>query len=384
MSRLPENQVLSPPVPLTWGEYETLDVLGRGQYATVWRARRRAGGKIVALKIFNCGGGVTAAEAEFSGDAGQPHLVRVFRTGVTQGRRFVEMEYCPGETLETMMSDAAYAEKYALGDAVRWVKGVLQALDFMHARRVSHGDVKPGNMMVYPATGEVKLIDLSSSCGAGGDVRLNADRAVTWAYQPPEATGQGVCRLVADIYAAGATLYQLTTGRPPYLTIPDLVAKAPFPRPRELNPQISAGLEAVILKAIHPRRRSRYQRASVMLADLHNYTGPPETGTVPVALTIRARHDLLLFNQLAKRLHQDGDGVKGGALGPTHMDADAGRALSLFAELAARLGYRETAISAYRRLLQEIDGGAISHPDLAEVLHRLERLYRQAGVLPAA
>ena len=407
----PENLSLLPRVHSIDEEYLTLNICGQGQFSTVWRARRRKSGEIVALKILKPpadGGALLTGEIELLDVAAHPHLVSIHRAASLGDSCFIEMEYCGGQTLETLVSDPAYAEKYSLGDAIGWVTGALEALAFMHAKKISHGDVKPGNLILDPATNQVKLIDLGTSRYMTDDACRTADRTGTWAYQAPEVMLFGERRFTSDIYSVGATLYHLATGRPPYLTIPDLVQQTPVPKPRQLNPPIGGRLEAVVLRAIHPGHQSRYASPREMIADLDGCR-VPETAVMPAAMTPGERSDLGVFLFLAKRIGDyyddvidrellDADPRMGliqdnwGAATPikesdiAFRDAsveDIGKDLSAFADLADTFGYRKMAIAAYRKLLEEIDRGSVRQMNLGEVLNQLDYLSMNAGVLPA-
>jgi len=394
-------------------EYQMLNVCGKGQFSTVWRARRRQTGEVVALKVLKP---QVEKSALLSGEAGfidvQPHprLVGINRAGNIGDTRFIEMEYCPGQTLETVVSDPAYGEKYSLRDVIKWVSGVLEALEFMHSRRVTHGDVKPWNIILNPSTNQVKLIDLATSRYQQEDVCRMADRTGTWAYQAPEVMLRGERRFAGDIYSVGATLYHLATGRPPYLTIPDLVHRSPIPLPGELNAHIPEGLESVILKAMHFRHRERYCSPRAMIADLDNCRAALETDLKPAPVSAETRKNLLLFIELAYKLAADYDDIidletidsdyrmgliaegeltvsrsrENDSVSLDSFDGDIGAALSVFADLADTLGYQKMAIAAYQKLLEEIDHGAVRQVNLGDLLNRLDYLYTKVGTLPVA
>lgn len=199
-----------------------------------------------------------------------PAIPRIVDIIDEEGTLFVIMDYVEGRTLAEVL-DARGAQSE--DDVVDWAMQLLDALEYLHQRKppVIYRDMKPSNVMLKP-NGLVTLIDFgiareyredgtSTTAAIGDTVQLG-----TRGFAPPEQYGGGgQTDARTDVYALGATMYNLVTGRnpaePPYVMVPV----------RQARPELSAGLERIIAKATQPDPADRYQGCAEMAYDLAHY-----------------------------------------------------------------------------------------------------------------
>ena len=209
-------------------------------------------------------------EAQILANLTHPNLPRVtdFFTIPEQGQYLV-MDFVEGMNLEELrvLTGGRLPEAQALG----WIAQVLDALNYMHRQDppVIHRDIKPTNIKVAPADenypqGRAVLVDfgVAKAYDPGKRTTMGA-RMVTPGYSPHEQYGQSGVLTDArtDIYALGATLYMLLTGHEPPESVIRLL-RDPLVPPRQLNPELSEAVEAIILKAMHNDPEERFQSAS--------------------------------------------------------------------------------------------------------------------------
>jgi hypothetical protein len=201
--------------------YEIVETLGQGGFGTVYRARQLAVGREVALKI---DGRVLATERDkrrfmrevtAAGQlSGHPHVVAVYDAGVLgDGRPYMVLELCPGGSLADRLRDKGPFPPAEVRDIG---VNIADALGAAHAAGVLHRDVKPANILVNQYGG-VALADFGLAVIPTSGTESSATReALTPAYASPEVFNMAEPTVAGDIYALGATLYALLSGRPPY------------------------------------------------------------------------------------------------------------------------------------------------------------------------
>jgi len=210
-------------------------------------------------------------EAQAAARIGHPHIVSVFDTGSDDGVHYIVMEYVEGRTLADFLSGGG---RIMPDRAIDIASDVLTALEAAHAQGVIHRDIKPGNIMLSPK-GEVKVTDfgIARVTTTAETVAQTAAILGTASYLSPEqAQGQPVDGR-SDIYSLGCVLYEMVTGRPPFLgdspvaVASKQVLEQPLP-PSKLNPDVTPELDAVILRSLAKNPANRYQSAEEMRADL--------------------------------------------------------------------------------------------------------------------
>jgi eukaryotic-like serine/threonine-protein kinase len=280
------------------GRYQLDEVLGAGGMAVVYRGTDRILHRTVAVKVLaepQARDPVFVErfrrEARAAGGLNHPGIVAVYDTGSDGDRHFIVMEYVEGRTLAELLRDEGRPPPRQVAEIVEQVAG---GLGYAHENGIVHRDVKPANIMVTP-TGDAKIMDFGIARATAGEP-LTQTAAVmgTATYIAPEQAEGKAVDARTDIYALGATMYQLLTGRPPFVGgTPVAVAsmhvfEQPEP-PTAIDPSVPAPLEAIALRALEKDPRARYQDAQEMRSDLEGFLGrAPRSGTSDAEATAAA------------------------------------------------------------------------------------------------
>lgn len=261
------------PEKRTFGKYIVTRSLGRGGMADVYLAQDPVLDRQVAIKVIlpHLAGeeGFDARflrEAKLIASLRHPHIVQIFDFAVLDEQPFMVMEFLAGETLKSRLSSLrSLGEWMALDDAAHLLDSLAAALDYAHAQGAIHRDVKPGNIL-FTGQNELVLTDFGIARlveGSGEHSLTGGDIVGTPAYMSPEqAAGRAVDR-AGDLYALGVVAYELATGRVPFVgdsptaVLMQHITDTP-PRPRTLNPNLPAPVEAVLLRALEKEPGERY------------------------------------------------------------------------------------------------------------------------------
>jgi serine/threonine-protein kinase len=273
--------------------YEVLGEIGRGGMGVVYRARQTGLNRTVALKVILSGAhaGVEERnrfrrEAEAVARLQHPHVVQVFEVGEHGGLPFLALEDVAGGSLAQKLQGGPLPEP----EAARLTETLARAVQAAHDKGVIHRDLKPANVLLTP-DGQPKVADFGLARRLDGDsVRTRTGQVLgTPSYVAPEQAA-GAAREVgppADVYALGAVLYEMLTGRPPFRaataldTLVQVRHQEPRP-PRALNPGVSRGLEAVCLKCLEKDPARRYESARALADDLASWrAGEPVRARPP-------------------------------------------------------------------------------------------------------
>src|SRR6266700_2952012 len=267
---------------LLGGRYELDGVVGRGGMAEVYRARDIRLDRIVAVKTLreDLARDQTfqarfRREAQSAASLNHPSIVAVYDTGEdTDGSHipYIVMEYVDGRTLRDLLRE----DRRLLPErALEITDGVLRALDYSHRNGIVHRDIKPANVMLT-RHGDVKVMDF-------GIARALSDSQVTMTQtaqvigtaqylSPEQARGERVDAR-SDLYSTGCLLYELLTGRPPFLGDSPVaiayqhVRENPVP-PSRVDPEVPQWADAIVLRAMAKDPRARYQSAAEMRQDI--------------------------------------------------------------------------------------------------------------------
>jgi serine/threonine-protein kinase len=266
--------------------------------AEVYRARDQLLDRPVALKVLFPELSVDRSfverfrrEAQAAANLSHPNIVPVFDWGEDSGTYFIVMEFVDGRALSSILRTAGPLHPDRAAEIAADVAG---ALSYAHRHGVVHRDVKPGNVLITEE-GTIKVTDFGIARAVNTEESLTQTGAVMGTatyFSPEQAEGMGVDSR-SDIYSLGVVLFEMVTGRPPFLgDTPVAVASKHVrehpPAPREVNPGVPPDLEAIILKCLAKSPDHRYATGDDLRIDLLRFregravgaTSPP-TGQHP-------------------------------------------------------------------------------------------------------
>ena len=287
-------------IPETLSHYRVLEKLGAGAMGEVYLAKDTKLDRTVALKILPTEFAENperlerfVREAKAASAIQHANVAHIYEIGEADGVHFIAMEHVKGETLAARLSGKPVPTKDILDIGVQ----VADALDEAHGKRITHRDIKPGNLMLTDR-GQIKMLDfglakMAATSEAGSDAPTEAKTSAgivmgTVQYMSPEqALGRDVDGR-SDIFSLGVVLYELATGRLPFsgANATETLARITSSQPEaiaRLNYDVPAELERVIRKCLEKDQDARYQSARDLLVDLKNLKRDTESGAVSAA-----------------------------------------------------------------------------------------------------
>jgi serine/threonine-protein kinase len=275
------STVAKRPTPTIAG-YQILGELGRGGMGVVYRARQIQLHRDCALKMILGGAHANpVAAARFLTEAAAiaqlqtPNIVQIYHIGEADGLPFIELEFLPGGSLEKSLDGTPWAPK----PAVRMTAQITRGLTEAHRLGIIHRDLKPANILLA-ADGTPKITDFGLAKAMDREVGLTQSETILGSpsYMAPEQA-EGRTKDAgpdADVYAIGAILYELVTGRPPFRgstlieTLNQVKNAEPVP-PSRLVPGLPRDVETICLKCLQKEPYKRYPTAAELGEDLRRF-----------------------------------------------------------------------------------------------------------------
>jgi serine/threonine protein kinase len=269
------------------GRYRLERELGRGAMATVFLARDEELGRFVAVKLLEESAAADESlrrrftrEAQLAAGLSHPNVVQVFDVGEADGRPYIVMECVEGPTLaERLAAEGTLkpSEVAAIG------RQVCAGLERAHASGLVHRDLKPGNL-IQGRDGTVKIADFGIAYAAEATSLTEAGTILgTASYLAPEQAGGEAVTEASDLYALGAVLYELLSGRPPYAfeSLADVGTRPRLSSPPPLH-GVPVELERVVLRCLEPNPADRPGSAAALrrALELDEAVRPDESATV--------------------------------------------------------------------------------------------------------
>jgi serine/threonine-protein kinase len=304
MTSRPSGQDLA--VGINLGHYRIAEKIGAGGMGEVYRAHDEHLARDVAIKVLPAGTlSDQSARRHFRNEAlalsklNHPGIATIFDFDTQDGVDFLVMEYIPGITLSEKLAGRPLAEKEVIALGTQLAEALVAA----HAEGVVHRDLKPGNLRVT-GDGRLKILDFGLAklrlpvmpSAATESIDHTLAMSGTLPYMAPEQLLGEDADARTDIHAAGAVLYEMTTGQRPFgkmervQLITAILQQVPVP-PAQLNPQVPAELERLIGKCLEKEPENRYQSAKELAVDLRRL-GTPSSVTASWRVVERPRSRL--------------------------------------------------------------------------------------------
>ena len=281
------------------GNYQILDEIGRGGMGVIYRARQRHSRRIVALKrilAYHSDSRETLVrfrrEAEAAASLDHPNILPIYEVGESEdGLPFFSMKFAAGGSL--LESQTALQKDPRRSVAL--MAKVARAVHYAHAQGILHRDLKPGNILLdgrgeplVSDFGLAKWLDISS------DLTRTLTVFGTPGYIAPEQANGPSASLkpTADIYSLGAILFDLLTGRPPFLgehalSVIQQAADKPAPKLRGLKPTLDRDLETICARCLDREPAARYRSAGDLAEDLERWLEGRPIIARPVSPVVR-------------------------------------------------------------------------------------------------
>jgi serine/threonine protein kinase len=275
-------------------DFELLKVLGRGGMGVVWKARQKSLDRLVAVKMLVGDSALNPtvlarfqAEARSAAALRHPNIVAVYQIGECADGHFFVMEYIKGPTLQTVLERQPQEQPLRVPWAVSLMIPVIDAVHYAHTRGIIHRDLKPANIMIDRATNRPVVLDFGIARRLDEPAGLTRAGVVigTPSFMPPEQAGEkvGAVGPASDVYALGAILYRILTGKLPYeadtaLATLLLVAGPDMAPPvYKVRPDVPKALSLICMKCLNKRPADRYQSAETLVHELKNFLATPSS-----------------------------------------------------------------------------------------------------------
>ncbi len=265
------------------GRYQVIQKLGAGAFGTVYKAKDKVLGRMLAIKTIRLEGLAAAGasldelldrfkrEAQVSAQLKHPHIVTIYDIGEADGLSYLAMEFIDGVGLERVISSAG---RLPVERAAAIGAQVAEALDFAHRHNVVHRDIKPANIMIE--TGDrVKVTDfgIAKVTDSADHLTMTGSLLGTPSYMSPEQARGGNIDGRSDLFSVGCVLYEMITGKKAFrgesitALIFKIITEEPVPLREEL-PNVDEAMTRIIAKALAKAPETRYQSGQELAEDL--------------------------------------------------------------------------------------------------------------------
>jgi tRNA A-37 threonylcarbamoyl transferase component Bud32 len=265
-----------------FGDYELLEEIARGGMGIVWKARQTSLKRHVAIKMIRnaalAGPDEVARflrEAEAAANLQHPNIVAIHEIGEHGGQHYFSMDYVVGRDLGSLVKDGPMAPR----TAARYVKTIAEAVHFAHQRGTLHRDLKPQNVLI-DSNDQPRITDFGLAKFMKDDSQMTRSGVIMGSpsYMPPEQAAGRHADIgpASDVYALGAMLYELLTGRPPFrgstalATLHEVLETEPI-APRRLRADLPLDLETICLKCLEKTASARYATARGLAEELDRF-----------------------------------------------------------------------------------------------------------------
>jgi serine/threonine protein kinase len=261
------------------GKYEVIQKLGDGATSAVYLARDDFNNRQVAVKLVSQVAlrdetrgqlmhRLFLNEASLAGKLSHPHIVEIYDAVADEDNAYIVMEYVPGGTLQRF---TRADNLLAIGDVIEVIYKCAKALEFASQLGVIHRDIKPANILVKDNT-DIKVTDFGSAAMLSTE-RTVVDGIGTPAYMSPEQHLNKPLNLQTDIYALGVVMFQLLTGRLPFVAdniagLANQILNGDPPLPSELRAEIPTEIDVVVRRAMARDQAVRYMTWEQFAGDL--------------------------------------------------------------------------------------------------------------------
>jgi serine/threonine protein kinase len=286
------------------GRYRIDALLGQGGMSAVYKATDPNLKRVVAIKLIHSHlSGDTQFIKRFEEEAAavaslrHPNIVQVFDFNSDEGTYYMVLEFLPGETLQDRLKRLSDEKRLlSIEESIQYTVNICDALGYAHQRGMVHRDIKPANIML-DIHNQAILMDFGIVKIVGGDSHTATGAVVgTARYMSPEIIRAEVPDERADIYSLGVTLYEMLSGRAPFvadsaMTLMMMHLNDPVPDPRNLRADVPQALVDVLVKAMAKNRNDRYRTAAEFSAALKGVLSAQgsRTITAPVSAVAAAK-----------------------------------------------------------------------------------------------
>jgi serine/threonine-protein kinase len=280
------------------GRYQVVQKLGAGAFGTVYKAKDKILGRMLAIKTIRLEGLAASGtsledlmerfnrEARISAQLRHPNIVTIYDVGEVAGVSYLAMEFIDGVGLERIIRDTG---PFPVERAASIAAQVADALDFAHRQSVVHRDVKPANIMVE-AGDRVKVTDfgIAKVTNAGEQLTATGSLLGTPSYMSPEQARGSELDGRSDLFSVGAVLYEMLAGKRAFRgdSITGLIFKVITEEPtplQELRPDLPPVLVQIVAKAMAKQPAGRFQSGAEMAQALIAFTQPGAIPTVRIS-----------------------------------------------------------------------------------------------------